>query len=257
MLKIITMGTGNAFAHEKSFQSAHYIEIDGKKIMLDCGPAILSAAQHSDVDVSDLEYLFISHLHGDHMSGVPFLLLNYKYVIHRKSPLTIIGPKGLRDQIDFAIRGSYPSLITEDLYKVIELHVNQEFKIYDHILVRPFEAYHIPDSFCYSISLGNLKVVYSGDNELQEGQLIEFDSTTVLIHELTTMDSTQGGHTSWELMKKYLDNILSKTKYVLLVHTSEDVRNEPNQTFPRNVIRAKDGSIFEFNERGNLFQMVI
>ena len=97
------MGTGNAFAHGKSFQSAHYIEIEGKKILFDCGPAILLAAQHAEVDLSDLEYAFISHLHGDHMSGIPFLLLSYKYVLEREKPLIIIGPRGLENQINQSI----------------------------------------------------------------------------------------------------------------------------------------------------------
>ena len=95
------------------------------------------------------------------------------------------------------------------------------------------------------------------DNELQPNQIKEFDNTTVMIHELTSMDSTKGGHTSWPLMKEYLNEILSKVKYIILVHTSEDVRNEPNQTFPSNVIRAMDGSSFEFNKKGNMFQMVL
>jgi len=259
LLKIITLGSGNAFAHKNSFQSVHYIEINQKKVLFDCGPAILNAAQNAEVDLSNLEYLFISHLHGDHMSGIPFLILSYKYDLQRKKPLKIIGPYGLSEQLDFAIKGSYPGLLSkeENLFEVIELELNQKFIIYDEIQIKPFKAFHIPNAFCFSLEYQNLKIVYSGDNELNPAQLKELDNTTVLIHELTTMNSSNGGHTSWNLMKEFLDELESKTKYIILVHTSQDVRDEPNDTFPKNFFRAKDGSIFEFNQDGRLFQMVL
>jgi ribonuclease BN (tRNA processing enzyme) len=257
MLKLITLGTGNAFAHGKAYQSAHLIETNEKKILFDCGPTILLAIQHAEVDLSDLDYVFISHLHGDHLSGIPFLLLSFKYDLERTRPLTIVGPFGLRDQINHALKGSYPGLLTNDLFKIVELNFGESYKIYDQIQVTPFAAFHIPNAFCYKLIYRGLKVIYSGDNELNEIQLQEFDETTVLIHELTTMYSNQGGHTSWALMKKFIDVILSKVRYVVLVHTSTDVRNEPETTFPSRVIRAKDGSIFEFTDRGNLQKMLL
>ncbi|MFV2016876.1 MAG: MBL fold metallo-hydrolase, partial [Candidatus Heimdallarchaeota archaeon] len=258
-LKIITLGSGNPFAHGNSFQSVHYIEINQKKILFDCGPAILNAAQNAEVDLSDLEYLFISHLHGDHMSGIPFLILSYKFDLQRIKPLKIIGPYGLSEQLDFAIKGSYPGLLSkeENLFEVIELELNQNFTIYDNIQIKPFKAFHIPNAFCFSLEYQNLKVVYSGDNEFNPVQLQELDNTTVLIHELTTMSSSKGGHTSWKLMKEFLNEIELKTKYIILVHTSQDVRDEPNKTFPNSVFRARDGSVFEFNQEGMLFHMVL
>ena len=102
-----------------------------------------------------------------------------------------------------------------------------------------------------------MKVIYSGDNELKPQQLDEFSNGTVLIHELTTMNSTAGGHTSWSLLKENIDDILSKVGKVIVVHTSQDVRSEPESTFDGKVIRSQDGSIFLFNEKGRMYQMIL
>ena len=115
----------------------------------------------------------------------------------------------------------------------------------------------LSNAFGYTIRKDNLKVIYSGDNELKQEQLQEFKNGTVLIHELTTMDSTGGGHTSWSVMKNYIDEILSIVGKVIVIHTSLDVRNEPEKTFDSKIIRAQDGSEFLFNEKGRLYQMVL
>lgn len=260
MLKIVILGSANAFAHSNQYQSAHYIEFDEKnKILLDCGPAILQAIQSAEVNLNDLRYLLISHLHGDHMAGIPFLLLYFRFLSERKEPLHIIGPPGLKEQLSYLLKGNYPNILTEDeaLFDVCELNFQETKELADSTIIKPFEAHHIPNAFGYTIQKNNLKIVYSGDNELKSDQLEEFKNSTVLIHELTTMDSTTGGHTSWNVLREFIDEILKSVGKVIVVHTSADVRNEPEQTFESKIIRAQDGSEFLFNEKGRLYQMVL
>lgn len=260
MLKVVILGSGNAFAHGNQYQSAHYIEFNEKdKLLLDCGPAILQAVQAAEINIDDLQYLFITHLHGDHLAGIPFLLLHYKYILQRfDNPLQIIGPIGLTKQLDFLLKGNYPNLLdTGQLFEIREINIGEELTVLDSITVKSYEAFHIPNAMGYTISKGELKVIYSGDNELKPEQLEHFDNGTVLIHEMNTMNSTAGGHTSWTLMSDHIDAILQKVGKVIAVHTSLDVRNEPETTFGQKIIRARDGSTFHFNEKGRLYQMVL
>lgn len=261
MLKIVILGSGNAFGHSNQFQSCHYVEFEEKyKILLDCGPTILQSLQLAEINIDDLQYLLISHLHGDHLAGIPFLLLHYKYVLQRlNNPLQIIGPFGLKEQLENLIKGNYPEALTKEdnLYQVQELQVQEEKILWDKIKIKGFEAHHIPNAFGYVLQKDDIKVIYSGDNEFNVDQMKEFSKGTVLVHELTTMNSTAGGHTSWELLQKHIDEILIHVSKVIAVHTGSDVRNEPESTFAGKVIRAQDGSYFLFNDKGRLYQMVI
>lgn len=261
MLKIIILGSGNAFGHGNQFQSAHFVEFSEKyKLLLDCGPTILQAIQAAQVNLDDLPYLFISHLHGDHMAGVPFLLLHYKFIIKRlNDPLQIFGPPGLNDQLLNLLNANYPNLLTseEKLFETHEINLKEEVKIFENISVRSYEAHHVSNSFGYSIQQENLKVIYSGDNKLESDQIDNFNDGTVLIHELSTLHSPEGIHTSWDLMKKYIDEIQTKVGKIIAVHSGLDVRNEPEKTFDGKIIRSRDGSTFFFNEKGRLYQMVL
>lgn len=261
MLKITILGSGNAFGHENQFQSSHFIEFAEKyKILLDCGPTILQAVQTAEINIDDLQYLLISHLHGDHMAGIPFLLLHYKFVLHRTNkPLTIIGPPGIAAQVDALLKGNYPIAITKEdnLFDIQELQVQQEKQLFDDIRIKGFEAHHIPNAFGYVVQYKNLKLIYSGDNKFNSDQMKELTNGTVLIHELTTMDSTEGIHTSWQLLKNHIDEILTNVGKVIVVHTGSDVRKEPESTFNGKIIRAQDGSYFLFNENGRMYQMVL
>ena len=46
--------------------------------------------------LESIEYLFISHFHGDHCFGLPFIFLDHYFMTKRENPLTIIGPKGVK-----------------------------------------------------------------------------------------------------------------------------------------------------------------
>ena len=177
MLKVVILGSGNAFADGNQFQSAHYLEFHEKdKILLDCGPAILQAIQAAEVNLDDLQYLIISHLHGDHIAGIPFLLLHYKFVIKRlNNPLQIIGPPGLKNQLLDLLNGNYPNLLTaENLFITHEINLNEEKKIFENITVRSYEAYHIPNAFGYTIQMESLKDIYSRDNKFDPNQIYNF-----------------------------------------------------------------------------------
>ncbi len=261
MLKILVLGSGNAFGQGNQFQSCHYIEFEEKyKILLDCGPTILQSLQAAEINIDDLKYLLISHLHGDHIAGIPFLLLHYKFILHRvNNPLLIIGPYGLTEQLENLIKGNYPDALTKEdnLYQVQELQLQEEKFLWDKIKIESFEAHHIPNAFGYVLQKDQLKVIYSGDNKFNEDQMKEFSNGTVLIHELTTMNSTAGIHTSWELLQKYIDEILTHVGKVITVHSGTDVKEEPESSFAGKIIRAQDGSYFLFNDNGRMYQMMI
>lgn len=90
-MRVITLGTGDAFGAAGRFQSAVVVRSGNVTALVDCGPCILQALHRSRIRPEDIDVILVTHLHGDHVGGVPMLLLDYQYRSHRRRPLVVVG----------------------------------------------------------------------------------------------------------------------------------------------------------------------
>ncbi|MHB8630531.1 MAG: MBL fold metallo-hydrolase [Candidatus Limnocylindria bacterium] len=95
-VRIRFLGTGNAFADGGRSQACIHLEATGASLLLDCGGSSLPAIKRA-MDPATLQAIAISHLHGDHFGGVPYLLME-QYFAGRKAPLAIGGPRELQQR---------------------------------------------------------------------------------------------------------------------------------------------------------------
>jgi len=88
-------GSGDAFGSGGRHQACIHLRGPGDTapVLLDCGATSLSALRRCGLDPGEIAAVFVSHLHGDHFGGIPFLILNAQFA-GRTSPLTVIGPAG-------------------------------------------------------------------------------------------------------------------------------------------------------------------
>ena len=63
-----------------------------RRILLDIPPTAVTALHRLGVDLTEIDVIFVSHLHADHMFGLPFFLLEYCTRYKREAPLYIVGP---------------------------------------------------------------------------------------------------------------------------------------------------------------------
>lgn len=90
-IPLICLGSGAALTDGRDWSS---FLID-KRILLDLPPTAIPQLHRLGVDFSQIETVFISHLHADHIFGLPFLLLEYCIRRCRERPMVIIGPSGI------------------------------------------------------------------------------------------------------------------------------------------------------------------
>lgn len=76
-------------------------------VLLDCGATSLSALKRLGLDPGDIAAVFVSHLHGDHFGGLPFLVLDGQFS-RRTRPLTIVGPPGTAERLAEAMECLFP-----------------------------------------------------------------------------------------------------------------------------------------------------
>lgn len=90
----------------------------GRLWLFDCGEATQMQMQKAKFSLAKLEMIFLTHLHGDHLFGLPGVLTT-RSLMQNQSPLTLVGPKGIKQFIQTVIDISY-SWLTYPL-NIIEL----------------------------------------------------------------------------------------------------------------------------------------
>jgi ribonuclease BN (tRNA processing enzyme) len=99
MPEIVFVGTGDAFGSGGRRNSAILVREAGKTLLLDCGPTTLAGLKEMGIDPLEIDAIALSHFHGDHIAGVPFLLLDYVYANTRDRALEILGPPGVEERL--------------------------------------------------------------------------------------------------------------------------------------------------------------
>jgi len=105
-IPIVCLGSGAALNDGRGWNS---LLIDGR-ILLDLSPSAITQIHRLGIDPRTIEVIFISHLHADHLFGIPFLFLEYRIRYERSSPLHIVGPAGLPERIESLCTLAWPEL---------------------------------------------------------------------------------------------------------------------------------------------------
>ena len=99
MFDVIPLGTGSAIPTKTRHLSGTLLRREGRMVLFDCGEGTQLQILRGDLARGKLDAICITHLHGDHIYGLPGLLTTLA-LLERTDPLTIIGPRGLRAMIE-------------------------------------------------------------------------------------------------------------------------------------------------------------
>jgi len=96
--KLTVLGNNSAIPCFGRHPSAQILTIHNELMLIDCGEGTQLLLEEYGIKKMKINYVFISHLHGDHIFGLPGLLTTFS-LLHREHPLTIYGPQGLEEMI--------------------------------------------------------------------------------------------------------------------------------------------------------------
>lgn len=214
------LGTSGGMSSPHRASAGLVVEYKGKTTLFDCGDMTSVQMMKSNIKVTSLDDIFISHAHIDHYIGLPMLIMHHMMLSQREKPLVIHAPMTVIDAIkpifeNYPIKSPFP-VVFEPIHD-IQLIGNGIMK------VKSFRVAHsITD--CYGFSISNeigQKIVYSGDTSPCDTLLEEAHGADILFHEGTftsDYDKNLYGHTTVkDAIKIGLDAQVCK---IVLMHIS-------------------------------------
>ena len=147
MLDVCLLGSGGMMPLPYRFLTALMTRFNGSSLLIDCGEGTQVAVKERGWSFKPIDVICFTHYHGDHISGLPGLLLTMGNA-DRREPLTLIGPKGL-ERVVSCLRVIAPELPFPIIYREIE-GPEQTFEMNGYRL-KAFRVNH--NVLCYGYTL--------------------------------------------------------------------------------------------------------
>jgi ribonuclease BN (tRNA processing enzyme) len=223
---VTVLGSGDAFASGGRFHTCFMVEAPGSRHLIDCGASAPVSMKRHGVDSSAIDAVVISHLHGDHFGGIPFLALDAQYLSGRKKPLVVAGPPGVAERVPSAMEGMYPGLFSREMSFVIEyveIRAGEPTDVAGAVVTAYAARHSAGESPAHSLRVGiaGKTVAYSGDTGWSETLVEVAAGADLFICEASHYDEDTEGHLSYQTLVRRRADFDSKR--MILTHMGDEV----------------------------------
>jgi ribonuclease BN (tRNA processing enzyme) len=238
------VGCGDAFGSGGRFNTCFHVSSENVNFLIDCGASSLPALKRFGVARDEIDLVLITHFHGDHFAGLPFLLLDAQFT-RRTRPLVIAGPKGIETRLMQAMEVMFEhSSKTKQRFdlSVIALEPG-ETRALGAVTVTPFPVVHGESGgpfLAYRIEAEGRVIAYSADTEWTETLIPAARDADLFIAEAYYYDRILKNHLSLKTLEAHLPEI--RPKRLILTHMSDDMLGRLDTP---EYIAASDGMIVE------------
>lgn len=194
-IEVILLGTGDPTPRLDRFGPSTLVQTDSLALLFDAGRGAMQRLYQLGVSTADLDGIFLTHLHSDHVVGLVDLWLTGWVVERRETPLVVYGPAGTRALVehlrqafafDIGVRTAEarrsPAGVRID---VVEIGDGFQWER-GGATVRAFAVDHRPvePAFGFRIDAGGRSVALSGDTRYSESLIRHATGVDLLIHEV-------------------------------------------------------------------------
>jgi len=255
-MKLTIIGSGTAIIKKERRAPCFLLETKNQKLLFDCGWGCLSGLMEIGINLNEIDQIFISHSHADHLANlIPLLqsiLVTGVYFPQkaRKKDLIIHGYKGFKKDYQSLRKIMFPE--KQETYRIIiREHTNDKEKT-NNLEIETKEVTHVPQYFpsvAYRINSEGKSFAYSGDCNYNENIIILAENSDLLLLDgsvpvesfrkhgpfLTHLSPFEAG----KIAQK------AKVKTLVLFHfydisQKSEIESEVGKSFPGNLIIPDD-----------------
>lgn len=237
-MKLTVIGCGDAFGSGGRLNTCFYIRSENTGLLIDCGATSLPGLKLRGIEVEDIDAIVLSHFHGDHYGGVPFLLLD-AMSRGRTKKISIISPPGGKERISALLDLLYPGTVVLPKLNIAFIeYTSTEDLNWDGLSLRAYPVIHSEAALPHGlrIKLNDKIICYSGDTSWTDVLFPLSDGADLFICECNFYDTVVKGHISYMELEPKLPQF--NCKKILLTHFDTEMLEKMADL---NVACAADG----------------
>jgi ribonuclease BN (tRNA processing enzyme) len=233
-MQVMFVGSGDAFGNGGRFQACILLRTSGHAddVLLDCGASSLVALKQQRHDPAEIGLVLVSHLHGDHFGGVPFLVLDGQFT-HRTRPLHVAGPAGVRERVQAAMEVLFPGSTKVQRRFEVQFHELADRQPFQFdvgvdveragLVVTPYEVVHASGAAALALRVAwqGHTIAYTGDTEWTEVLVEVAQGADLLIAEGYTYQRKIRFHLDVATLQQQAGRLGARR--IVLTHMSPDL----------------------------------
>jgi ribonuclease BN (tRNA processing enzyme) len=219
------VGCGDALGSGGRFNTCFHVTGASVNFLIDCGASSLPALKRLGIARDEIDLILITHFHGDHFAGLPFLLLDAQFT-RRSRPLVIAGPQGIEAKLanlrEALFEHSSKTPQRFDL-SVVALEPEQS-RTFGDVKVTPYPVVHGESGgpfLAYRVEAEGRVITYSADTEWTDALIPAAQRADLFIAEAYYYDKIVKNHLSLKTLEAHLPAI--KARRLVLTHMSDDM----------------------------------
>lgn len=223
-LSLTFLGSGDAFGSGGRFQTCMYLASDSARLLIDCGASSLIALKRAGVDPLGIDAVTVSHLHGDHFAGLPFLVLDARFS-RRSAPLVVVGPPGLQARVEAAMEVLFPGSSTVSRPFEIEW-IELDDRATATAGGAQIQAFHVihpsgAPAAAQRITCDGAVITYSGDTEWTDALIDASQDADLFVCEAYFFEKRVKFHLDYRTLEQHLPRISARR--LVITHMNSDM----------------------------------
>jgi ribonuclease BN (tRNA processing enzyme) len=219
------VGCGDAFGSGGRCNTCFHVTGENVNFLIDCGASSLPALKRNGISREEIDLVLITHFHGDHFGGLPFLLLDAQFT-RRTRPLVIAGPQGIGRRLEQVMEALFENSAKRERpfdLKIVELEPEAAAS-FGPVKVTPFPVVHGDSGgpfLGYRIEVEGRIIAFTGDTEWTDALIPLGQNADLFISECYFYDRMVKNHMNLKTLSAHLAEI--KPKRLILTHMGEDM----------------------------------
>jgi len=224
-VEIKFLGSGDAFGSGGRLQSCILVKHEDDQFLIDCGASCMIGINRFEINPNNIKIILISHLHGDHYGGIPFLVNGSQLIFKRTEPLLILGPPGTKELLINAMEVMFPgsSRVQRKFALDIREFSDRRPETAGGVTVTPYLNFHlqVDPSFALRIECGGKIIGYSSDTQWTDALLDVAGAADLFIAEAYFYEKQVKGHMDYVTLMNHYEE--TGAKRLVLTHMSRDM----------------------------------